>query len=1388
MSPNKLAHDDVQDKKAVALDHMDVLDNVEAVAGRNSASPDEPAGKPGGVQRTLTPNGITSSPPTLPQDAAMDVDPRSASGGDVEDAGQKSDSDAETIVLPGKHGHSPSRVRKSIKHEDKSEDEVMTDAPDIKDLAEGDEDANGDGDADGDADAEADADADAATRAEKPASATSLGKRKRSKNGGSNKDDPAHLGNSSGLSSVPTSPVATTRSSLSKPAASDSEVSKSPSPPPRPTIRDKAKSADRVLPRRKQYASGSGDEDEAEAESHRFGRQRSSGADHKANRDGRSASKLQVDNTSRKRTRSISPHPRGHRRSISTQLPSKSSHGLSHKKKRVPEPLKSTEYHSDDSSASGNSHPRSSRLRNLAAPTTGESAISPAKMPPHKKHVNSSGQTLLAIACSRGKLDIVKQRYEERPEDVNLADNALNTPLHIASLEGFVDIVQFLINTGNCELNAVNDLKDTPLHDAVDNKNVEVVKLLLDAGANPSLANTEGNEPLDKISVYGEGDDDDDDEDDEDSKEDREKASEMRAAIMAAKQKFTSAARRGSEDQMHENGESRLSHPKESPRQTPPAYETQTSMGRMGGTARRIKTSNSHLWMTANPATLQKAASEGDVGAISQILSVNPNLNDAKALFNAARGGHDAVINLLFALGKFNADPSPLEGVALEQSTPMLAAIGKDKHLEVIKLFLAQSDFNPTRRHRGETYYEIAKRKGGPKWQEEEALLKEAFENYHKTHKSSPSKQPRSPGLRRDTRDTDRESKKSARNDESQAPSHKRSASSPKNKEVESNKSRHRSTSSLTQSKDGQSIGKRGPGRPRKEENISTTLSDREMSPLGRPNPKSQSKKVESDAPLSESDPMVKPRKKLLTRGERELEKQRRASIASNASSVSIKDKRGRGSSNAKSDKLDGKSSPNIPRVSKSSTSGVSDKEVTSDKPSSEKDRARSIKRDDSKDRLNAIRGESPVKRPRKSETPPRSNMQEVTAAYGSGASPQKRRKVEVDTSTGQKAESTPSSSPEHRTTSAKNVLSRENTAGKSSTEGKVKSSRSGPKLSENSEGMKDSVAADKASSSRPAKSANSTSSSISDPSQRKPKHSSERPPKESSDAQSIQIKVEEEEAQRQAQLRREKKEADAARQKELEAAEERERIENARQARLAREQAAREEEEKRLREEAERKERQQREDAEAHRRAVEEQKALYLEQERLKKEESDRRKAAAQEHQRLERARIEKERREERLAKLPLLLKWFDQASDPQTPIIANFFRRIAGYRYDTIKPEATGQAVGREQWMLNIHVAILLGEKDLQLSRCELVVDLHNEQKLTAGLDTAWERIQLSHGQKRGVWGTENGMILLKDNLSILRKQVPSQREPAHEVFKKNEPLFLGLDLFFVKVRTCS
>ncbi|KAL5326673.1 hypothetical protein ACEPPN_004362 [Leptodophora sp. 'Broadleaf-Isolate-01'] len=1316
---------------------MDAQAIVDAVVARLSAEPDASVTEPDGIHSTATgtPNGIRSSPPVPVHDGAMDIDRTNPS---AEETGEKSDSEAETIVLPGKDGHSPSKIRKSIKHEDKSEDEEMRDAPG---AANGNRKSAGDGEA----------------KAENPSETTAtsmLGKRKRSKHGAS-AEDTAHLGNSSGLSSVPTSPVATTRSSLSKPAASDSEVSRSASPRSRSrsTIRDKAKSVDRILPRRRQYASGSGDEDETEPRT--FGRQRSSGADHKTGR-----SKGHNDINPRKRTRSISPHPRSHKRSISTQLPSKSSHGLSHKKKRVPAPLQSTEYHSDDSSVSGNSHPRSSRLRSLAAPTTGESAISPAKMAPHKKHVNSSGQTLLAIACGRGKLENVKQRYDERPEDLNLADNAMNTPLHTASLGGHVEIVKFLLDTGNCELDCINLERDTPLHDAVDNKNVEVVKLLLEAGANPSKPNLAGNEPLDLI-VDMEGESGDDSDDEEERIEAMQKATEMREAIVAAKLKFA-GHRRGSDDHhMHDNGDGRLSHPKGSPRQTPPAHELQGPTNRIARTARSsMKTKDRNLWKGYTIEELQTAASEGDLETTNRILNVKPNVNDARTLYNAARGGHDNVINLLFALGNFSPDPPALEGVPIDQSTPILTAIGKDNHLEVIKLFLGNSDFDPTRRIKGETYYELAKRRAGPYWQEEEQLLKNAFNSYKKSHKTSPGK-PRSPGTRRDGRDVD--SRKMRTEEQQPTRSHKRSTSSPKTREAEANKSSHRSTSSLGQVKDGQNITKRGPGRPRKEEHAASgSISDRDTSPLGPPKQKTQSRRSDPDvAVVSETEPAAKPRRKLVSgkelRGERELEKQRRASVVSNASTASFKERRG--PTDTKQDRSDGKSNPNVSRVPKNSGSAHSDRDQASDK-----DRARPLKRDDSKDRLSAIRGESPVKRPRKSETPPRSGMQEVTAAYDQDGPHSKRRKLEADPTSGHK---TDSSSPEHRTSVAKSGLSRENTS-KSTSDIKTKHPRPVQKTSEATEGKEIS----EKSSNRVAKSGRSVPTSPSETS-KKSKVSSERSSREVKEEIAASAKAEEEDALRQAQILREKQEAEAEaiRQKEIED----QKMEQAKQNRLAKERAEREEEERRQLEEAERKE-QQRLEAEAiHKKMLEEReakaKAIFLEQERVKKEEAEKRRAAQEEAKRLEKARIDKERKDARLAKLPLLLRWFDltfdQPNGHQSPEVVDLFKRIVGYRYDTIKPEFTGQTVGRDQWMLNTHAAILLGEQDLHLSRF-----------------SAWDRIPLTHDQKRAVWSTHNSQYLLYDGWSCLRKALPPTDESHDEIIKKNRSLFLDLDLFFVKV----
>jgi hypothetical protein len=190
-------------------------------------------------------------------------------------------------------------------------------------------------------------------------------------------------------------------------------------------------------------------------------------------------------------------------------------------------------------------------------------------------------------------------------------------------------------------------------------------------------------------------------------------------------------------------------------------------------------------------------------------------------------------------------------------------------------------------------------------------------------------------------------------------------------------------------------------------------------------------------------------------------------------------------------------------------------------------------------------------------------------------------------------------------------------------------------------------------------------------------------------------------EEERETKALREKEELEAKQKAELENRLELERLER---EKAAREQALREEELKRQQEENELKECQRQQEIEAHAREQERQRALYLEQEKQRQKDQERRRAQIQEQQRAERARIEEQKNKERLAKLPLLLRWLDGSKDTKSPDIAALFRIIEGFRFDTIKPEATGQPNGREQWMLNTHAAVLLGEKDIQLSRCKL------------------------------------------------------------------------------------
>ncbi|KAH8815827.1 ankyrin repeat protein [Xylogone sp. PMI_703] len=1253
---------------------MDAQDDADSITAQTSRPIEEGAGATDVT--ASTPTGIRSSPPVLIHNVKTDADVPTRS---PEDQAVKSDSEAETLILPGKDGHSPSKIRKSIKAEDKSEDEQLPNVPDKMTVDDG---------------------AAAKSRVSEVAregASSKLGKRKRPKHG-NDIDDADYAEASSDDSSILTSPIGTARSSLSKPAASDSESVKSPSPPVS-VVRSKAKSVDNVLSRKKSRATGSGDE----AERPKFNRQRSSGADPKPSKENRASAKPHADTHSRTRTRSVSPPARAHKRSISTtQLSASGTNGLSHKKKRVPAPLQSTEYHSDDSSASSGAHPRSSRLRSLAAPRTGELTASPAKMAPHKKHLDAHGQTLLARACSTGKLESARQRLAERPDDLNWPDFAGNTPLQVASLEGHVEIVKLLIEAG-AQLDTYNDAKDTPLLDAVDNGHLEVIKLLLDAGVNPRKANVNGEEPLDRVN------------------DDLDHADEIRELIIAAKQRSSEARRSSEDNQGHDTADSRQSHPMESPRHTPPVQiQDSHSYGftsRRGASGRSTKTSDRVLYQPLDLQELRKACGQGDEGTVARILQVKDGLNDAKCLIVAAKGGHDNVINLLFGLGGFNPDPAPLESMPSESATPILAAIGRE-NLEVIKLILAQSEFDPTRTSGGKTYYEIARNRAGPMWREEEQLLKDAYEKYKKTHKS-PVK-PRSPKLRRDT---DREARRQTLDDSSR--SHKRTLSSPKEKESELRKPQNKATGL---SKDGGL--KRGPGRPKREDmNATNAVSDSETVPLGPPKPKAQAKKQDLDAGTVSSDTeTVKPRRKLISakelKGERE--RKRRSSITSTASTASLKDRPF--PSDGKSDVKETK--PNKPSLSRPLNNNS---DIDFDK--SKHDRARSLKRDDSKDRLSAVRGESPVKRHRTSSTPPHGTKSDTAAGSATGETPAKRRKFEGESKPIRKSESNPGSPPD----------SRQNKSNNPHKPSSNKATGDGSSKNPDTAQAKGTVKVD-------------TESTI---------VASSRPSKSSQDVEmeDVSSKAEEE---RQAKIRREKEEDEAKQKRELEEKQEQERIEAAKQARLAREKQAREEEEKRLREEAERKERQRQEDAEAHKRAMEEQKRLYLEQQRIQREEQERRRAAREEQQRLERLKAEQQREEERLAKLPPLLRWFDQHSDPKTPEIASLFRYMEGFRYDTIRPEVTGQPNGRDQWLLNTQVALLLGEKDLTLSRY-----------------TAWERIPVSKLAKEAIWEFEGPKYSLTDErFKHIRQQFLEKGNPIYSLNDQAKPLFLDLDLFFVKV----
>ena len=447
--------------------------------------------------------------------------------------------------------------------------------------------------------------------------------------------------------------------------------------------------------------------------------------------------------------RSVSPEPtsrREHRRVTSTQVGSSTA---LKKKRRAPAPLITTA----DSEASASEEPSRPQLNKFAS--NENDAMSPAKGPTGpRKFYSKDGRSLLARACSNNDLEGAKARLEERPQDLNFADNAGNTPLHFASLPGYVGIVKFLLEQ-NCEVDPKNTDGETPLIDAVENGHVEVVELLLDYGANPRQRNRKGDEPSELV-----------------QHEDHSDFQVIGKLIADAKQKDT--RRRRSDDQdMQKDGSSRAASAA-SPRDSPPLLGPRSPPALVSRrrTARSDYTRNDLLWQANTQENLTKLAGNGDVQGVINILNILQKA-ETESLIAAAKGGHDEVLGILLAIGYPDPDPDPIRSEHFKPgfNTPMLAAIGRG-NIAVIKLLLEQYGFDPTKEYNGRTYPELSRERRGAEWQEESRVLQTAYDNYKGV-------KPRKNGSPRKTRDTEKERRRHGRVSSSPLPFQRKSLRSP---------------------------------------------------------------------------------------------------------------------------------------------------------------------------------------------------------------------------------------------------------------------------------------------------------------------------------------------------------------------------------------------------------------------------------------------------------------------------------------------------------------------------------------------------------------------------------------------------------------------------------
>lgn len=432
--------------------------------------------------------------------------------------------------------------------------------------------------------------------------------------------------------------------------------------------------------------------------------------------------------------RSPSPKPpvrREHRRGVSTQF----TVGDVERKKRGRPPAISTrrsgsaDHHPQSPSSDESDSPQNQQPTTRKYSSHDYEAMSPAKAMGPRKIRDKNGRTLLSKACNNGDLASAKARFVERPEDLNMADNAGNTPLQIASLMGYENVVKWLLES-DAEVNTRNIDKDTPLIDAVENGHVEVVRLLLQHGANPRLGNAKGDEPYELVPS------------------DDPNYIELRKLLADARENTNN--RRVSTDQVDlvQDRNSSRAASAASPRDSPPVIGPRSppNLTQRRRTGRSESTRNDLLWQASTQDNLTRLAEKGDVQGVANILNILQKAEPA-SLIAAAKGGHEEVLQFLLGMGDPDPDPEPLRHMKTGYNTPILAAIGRG-HPEVVKLLVEQSGFNPTRRVlKGKTYQEIAAERRGDQWQKEVEILKAACDLFS----AGKSRKASSPRVTRDS-------------------------------------------------------------------------------------------------------------------------------------------------------------------------------------------------------------------------------------------------------------------------------------------------------------------------------------------------------------------------------------------------------------------------------------------------------------------------------------------------------------------------------------------------------------------------------------------------------------------------------------------------------------